>query len=75
MRVEHVGQKASINNMISKSKFSNKDILQFNFWITTKFELKCPKTSVYSHFKLVEGLNWLQMMEFRINRVWINSIF
>ena len=55
MHVDHVGQKASINNMISKSKFLNKDILQFNLWITTKFELKWPKTSIYSHFELAKG--------------------
>ena len=75
MHVKHVRQNALMNNMISKSKFLNKDILQFNLWITTKFELKCPKTLIYSHFKLGKGLNWLQMMEFWINRVRINSIF
>ena len=73
--VKHVKQKASINNVISNSKFSNKDILRFKLRTTTKFELKCPKTSIYSHFDLGEGLNWLQMMEFQINRVRINSIF
>ena len=55
MHVDHVGQKTSINNMISKSKFLNKDILQFNLHISTKFELKCPKTSIYSHFKLAKA--------------------
>ena len=71
----HVGQKASINSMISKLKFSNKEILWFNLRITTKFELNCPKSLIYSHFKLKKGLNWLRLMEFWINRVQINSIF
>ena len=40
MCVEYVGQKASINNVISNLKFLNKDILQFKLQNTTKFELK-----------------------------------
>ena len=55
MCVNHVRQKASINNMISKSKFLNKDILQFNLQTTIKFKLKCPKNSIYSHFELEKG--------------------
>ena len=53
--VKHVRQKALINNMISKLKFSNKDILRFNLQITSNFKLKCPKTSIYSHFELDKG--------------------
>ena len=75
MCVKHVRQKASINSVISHSKFSNKDILRFKLQNTTKFELKCPKTSIYSHFELEKGLNWFQIMEFQINCVRINSIF
>ena len=74
MHVNHVRQNASINNMISKSNFSNKDILRFNLCTTTKFKLNCPKTSIYSHLELEKGLNWLQIMEFWINHVQINSI-
>ena len=53
--VKHVGQKVSINNMITKLKFLSKDILWFNLRITSNFELKCPKTSIYSHFELDKG--------------------
>ena len=35
--------KTSINNMMPNSKFSNKEILWFNLWITTNFNLTCPK--------------------------------
>ena len=75
MYVKHVRQKALINNVISNSKFLNKGILWFKLQTTTKFKLKCPKTLIYSHFELDKGLNWLQIMEFRINRVRMNSIF
>ena len=52
MCVDHVKQKALINNVISNSKFLNKDILRFNLQTTTKFELRYPKTFIYSHFEL-----------------------
>ena len=55
MRVNHVRQKALIKNVISKLKFWNKGSLQINLWITSNFELKCPKTSIYSHFELGKG--------------------
>ena len=55
MCVKYVGQKASINNIISKLNFLNKDILRFNLWTTTKFELKCLKTLIYSHSELEKG--------------------
>ena len=40
----------SINNMMPNSKFSNKEILQFNLCITTNFDLTCPKNSIYNYF-------------------------
>ena len=48
-------KKTSNNNVISNSKFSNKDILWFKLQTATKLELKCPKTLIYSHFELDKG--------------------
>ena len=59
MYVEHVGQISvqytewpSINNVKSNSKYLNKEILRFNLWITTKFELNSLINSNNIYFEL-----------------------
>ena len=65
----------SINNVISNSKSSNKCTIRFTVWTTTKFKLRCPKTSIYRHFELSLSWNAFDLMELRTNRVRINHAF
>ena len=55
---------ASINNMNSNSKFSNKETLQLNPSNYTKLKIKWYKTSIYNYFEL--SLCW---------KVWITWNF
>ena len=44
--------KTLINNMMSNSKFLNKEILQFNPSIYKVLRIKLPKNSNYNYFEL-----------------------
>ena len=49
--VEIYIQYSLINNVIFNPKFSNKDTIRLIVRITTEFELRCAKPSIYKEFE------------------------
>ena len=50
--LDRMALKASIKNMMSNSKFLNKEIIHFNLQITPNFDLSTRKNFIYNYFKL-----------------------
>ena len=53
--IEHMSNMSDrlfFNNMMSNSKFLNKRYFDLTLKITTNFNLKCPRTLIYSDFDL-----------------------
>ena len=73
MYVEHVRQPS--NYMLFVPLFLRFTVRYFELWLQNRseFELKDLKNSIYSDFKLENGLNWLWIMEIQINSVRIKS--
>ena len=59
-----VAEYPSNNNVNSNSKYLNKEILQFNLWITTNFELNSLRNSNYIYFEL--KYNWKVWIKWNI---------